>query len=63
MEPEELNEILLQAVPNSWAQQAYPQGWYFEGRTYKDIYNMFERMDISEVIYEGGAPSKNTQHE
>ena len=26
MDPEELNEILLRAVPNAWARQAYIQG-------------------------------------
>ena len=33
MDPEELNEILLHAVPNSWERQAYLQGWDLEGRT------------------------------
>ena len=27
--PEELNKILLHAIPNGWAKQAYLQGWYF----------------------------------
>ena len=26
---EELNDILLYAVPNGWAKQAYLQGWEF----------------------------------
>ena len=55
---EELNEILLQSVPSSWARQAYIWGWDFKGRTYKDTCDMFERMEIAEAIYEGGAPSK-----
>ena len=58
MDPEELNDILLRAVPNSWARQAYLQGWDFEGRTYKGTCDMFERIEIAEAIYEGGAPSK-----
>ena len=61
MGPEELNEILLHAVPNSWVWQAYLQGWYFEERTYKYTCDMFELMEIVEAIYEGGAPSKNDQ--
>ena len=27
MPTEELNEIILQAVPNGWKKQAYLQGW------------------------------------
>ena len=37
------------------------KGVGFEGRFYKDTCHMFERMEIVEAIYEGGAPSKNTQ--
>ena len=44
MDPEELNKIILHVVPNSWAKQAYIQGWDFEGRSYKDTCDMFERM-------------------
>ena len=54
MEPEELNKILLHAVINSWARQSYIQGWDFEGRSYKETCDMFERMEIEESIYEGG---------
>ena len=36
MDPEELNKILLHAVPNSWAKKSYIQGWDFEGSSYKD---------------------------
>ena len=61
MSPKELNDILIQAVPNSWAQQAYLQGWDFGGINYKDTCNMFERMEIAKAICEGLAPSKNTQ--
>ena len=61
MDPEYLNQILLHAVPNSWVKQAYIQGWYFGGRSYKETCEMFERMEIAEVIYKGGAPSKNIQ--
>ena len=61
MGPEELNEILLHTVPNSWAQQVYLQGWYSKGRTYNDTCNNLERMEIVKAIYKGGAPSKNTQ--
>ena len=61
MDPEELNDILLQNVSNSWAGQSYIQEWYFKGRSYKETCNMFERMKIAEAIYKGVAPSKNTQ--
>ena len=61
MYPEELNEIILHVVPNSWAKKAYIQGWYFEGRSYKETWNIFEHMETAEAIYEGGALSKNTQ--
>ena len=44
MDPEELNEVLLHAVPNSWAQQSHIQGWDFEERSYKETCDMFERM-------------------
>ena len=40
--PEELNEILLQSIPNGWAKQSYLQGWNFEGRTYKETCKIFE---------------------
>ena len=51
MYPEDLNKILLHAVPNSCAQQAYIKGWDFEGRSYKDTCDMFEHMEIVEAIY------------
>ena len=64
MGPEELNKILLHAVSNSWSQQAYIQGWDFEGRSYKDTCVIFERTKIAEAVYEGGAPPlKNQQAE
>ena len=59
----ELNKILLHVFPNSWAKQAYIQGWGFEVKFYKDTCEMFKRMDIAETIYEWRAPSKNTQQE
>ena len=31
------------------------------GGGYKDTCGKFERMEIAEAVYEGGAPSKNTQ--
>ena len=60
---EELNDILIYAVPNTWAKHAYLQGWNFEGRTYKDTYEMFEHIKIVEQVYEGGNTSKNTNQE
>ena len=47
MDPEEINKILLHAVPNLWAKQAYIQVWNFEGRSYKETCNMFKRMEIA----------------
>ena len=48
---EELNEILLHAVPNAWAKQSYLRGWYFEMKTYKETCTLFEIMEISEQVY------------
>ena len=41
MEMEDLNEILLHAVPNGWAMQSYLQGWGFELKTYRETCAMF----------------------
>ena len=49
----ELNEILLNSIPNSWSKQAYVQGFNCETISFKRSVNMFERMEISESIYEG----------
>ena len=46
--PEELNKILLHAVPNVWTKQAYLQGWDFEMKSYKATCELFERMEIAE---------------
>ena len=59
MASEELNEILINAVPNVWENQSYLQGLYFKCKTYKDTCKIFERMEITEQVYEGGTPSKN----
>ena len=61
MSPEELNKILLHAVPNSWVKQACIQGWGFGGRSYKDTWDMLDCMEIAESIYEGGESSQNNQ--
>ena len=63
MDPRELNDTLLHAVPNGWTKQAYLQGWEFEGKSYKDTCNFFERMEIAEQVYEGVTPSKTTTRE
>ena len=52
MASEELNKILLQAVPNGWENKYYIQGWYFKGKTYKETCDIFEVMEISEQVYE-----------
>ena len=59
MPPEELNKILLHAVPNGWENQAYLQGWEFEMKSYKDTCELLERMETEEKIYRGGSTSKN----
>ena len=40
----ELNEILLNSMPNSWSKQAYIQGFDCETICFKKDVNMFERM-------------------
>ena len=40
-------------MPNSWSKHAYVQGFYCESIMLKKYVNMFERMEISESIYEG----------
>ena len=47
MNPEELNEILIHAVPNSWAQQSYIQEWDFEEQSYKETCNIFEHTETT----------------
>ena len=49
----ELNEILLNSMPNRWSKQAYVQGFDCETISFKKAVNMFERMEISKSIYEG----------
>ena len=58
MPPEELSDIFLHAVPNSWAKQSYLQGWYFEMKIYKAMCELFEIMKVAEKIYGGGNASK-----
>ena len=48
-----LNEILIKIMPNSWSKQAYVQGFDCGSITFKKAINIFERMEISEFIYEG----------
>ena len=58
MEMEELNNILLHAVPNGWSKQSYLQGWGLELKTCRETCAMFKRMEATSQVYEGGAPSK-----
>ena len=58
MEIEELNEIIIHAVPNRWAKQSYLQGWDFELNTYRETCAIFECMEVAEHVYEGGTPYK-----
>ena len=41
------------SVSNSWSKQIYAQGFDCENITFKTDVNMFDRMEISEYIYEG----------
>ena len=50
---EDLNDILLHAVPKGWAKQAYIQGWNFEMKSYKATWKLFKRMEVAEKIYKG----------
>ena len=47
----ELDEIILNSVPNSWYKQAYVQGFYCGSILFKKSVNMFECMEIVESIY------------
>ena len=47
----DLNEILLNSMPNSWSKQAYVQGFDWKSITLKKSVNMFERMEIDKSIY------------
>ena len=58
MDKADLDKIMLHTVPNGWANQSYLQGYDFDGKTYKETYNMFEIMEITEQFYEGGTPLK-----
>ena len=49
----ELNEILLNSMPNIWSKQACVQGFDCESITFKKDDNMFEHMEIAESIYKG----------
>ena len=40
----ELNEIILNIMPNSWSKQAYVQGFDCESISFKKSVNMFERI-------------------
>ena len=50
----ELYDIILNSIPNSWSKQAYVQGFYCESILLKNAVKMFERMEIAESIYKGG---------
>ena len=58
MTNEELKEILLHALPNGWENQSWLQVWNFEIKAYRETCVIFERMEISEQVYEGQTPSK-----
>ena len=49
----DIDEILLNSMPNSWSKQTYVQGSVCDYITLEKDVNMLENMDISEYIYEG----------
>ena len=49
----ELNEILLNIMPNSWSKQAYVQVFDWKSITSTKYVNVFECMDKAEYICEG----------
>ena len=55
---EDLNEILLHAVPNGWENKAYLQGWDLEMKRYKVKCKLFKRMEAAEKIYKDVYTSK-----
>ena len=54
MPPEELNYILLHAVPDGWVKQSYLQEWNFEEKIYKETFKMFELMENFKQVYKAG---------
>ena len=49
----DINEILLNSMPNRWSKQAHVQRFDCDYINFKKDTNMFEYMDIAESIYEG----------
>ena len=49
----ELNEILLNSMPDRWSNQAGDQCLNCESISFLKAINIFERMEIVEIIYEG----------
>ena len=49
----ELNEILLNSMTTIWSKKAYVQGFNCKSIPFEKSVNMFERVEISESIYEG----------
>ena len=49
----EINNILLNSMPNSWCKQASVLRFYCESTLILKYVNMFQRMEIAESIYEG----------
>ena len=48
----QLNETLLNSLPNIWIKKAYVQGFECKSITFKTAVKMFECMDIYESIHE-----------
>ena len=53
MPPENLNEILIHAIPKRLEEKFYLQRWDFKGKTYKKTCEIFERTEVTEQVYKG----------
>ena len=50
MEEEGLNNNILHAVTNGWANQVYLQLWDFDMEYYCETYKIFDNMEIDEQV-------------
>ena len=60
MEYEDLNKILLHAVLDGWANQAYLQVWDLQLRSLQKTYEMYDCMEIAKQVYGQRKPSKKS---
>ena len=58
----ELNDIILNSIPNSWFKQDHAQGFYCKSISFKKAVNMFVGMESSESIYKGVVQPSYKKH-